>query len=119
MKTPKIVYWSSTAILCFILLYTSGNYFFNHDASIDFFVALGYPVYIIYPLGAAKIMGVTVILFFNHLRLLKEWVYAAFFFNFVLAFFAHFLISDGSHFGAFFALILLLTSYFTGKKVRP
>jgi hypothetical protein len=119
MKTLKIVYWSSTVALCLLLLYTSGNYFFNRDATIDYFVALGYPIYIIYPLGAAKFSGVLVILFFNHLRSLKEWAYAAFFFNFVLAFFAHFLVSDGSHFGAFIAIILLLTSYFTGKKVRP
>lgn len=119
MNTLKIVYWISTATICAFLLYTVGMFFFNHDATINNFVSFGYPIYIIYPLAAAKIAGVLVILFFNHLRSLKEWVYAAFFFNFVLAFFAHFLISDGGHFGAFFAVTLLLISYFTGKKVRP
>lgn len=119
MNTLKTIYWVSTAAICLFLLYTVVVFLFNHDGTVNNFVSFGYPVYIIYPLAAAKITGVSVILFFNRLRSLKEWVYAAFFFNFVLAFFAHFLISDGGHFGAFFAVILLLTSYFTGKKVRP
>ncbi len=119
MKILKIVYWISTVVICSFMLFIAAEYFFNHDKTINYFVSYGYPVYIIYPLGIAKIIGVVTILFFNQLRSLKEWAYAAFFFNFVLAFFAHFLISDGSHLGAFIAVILLLISYFTGKKVRP
>ena len=52
-------------------------------------------------------------------KLLKEWAYAGFFFNFVMAFFAHQQAGDGQWAGALVALVVLLTSYFVGKKVRP
>ncbi len=41
-----------------------------------------------------------------------------FFFAFVLAFFAHYMIGDGEQMGAVVATILLLTSYFTEKKIQ-
>jgi hypothetical protein len=36
----------------------------------------------------------------------------------ILAFFAHLMVGDGEQFGALLALILLLASYFLGKKVK-
>ena len=43
---------------------------------------------------------------------------AGFFFAFILAFFAHIMISDGEQMGAFVAMILLVTSYVTNKKMN-
>ncbi|EAR02888.1 hypothetical protein FB2170_06355 [Maribacter sp. HTCC2170] len=92
-------------------------YFFNHGEVVKAFTALGFPTYIIYPLATLKVLGLIVILT-NIGGNLKEWAYAGFFFNFVLAFFAHVMVSDGEQFGALMALVFLLTSYFLGKRVR-
>lgn len=40
-------------------------------------------------------------------------------FNTTLAFFAHYMVGDGEEIGALMAMVLLLSSYFLGKKVRP
>lgn len=118
MKTTQIAFWISTLLLTGLMLYSVSMYFLSYEATTNYFVQLGYPVYLIYPLATVKITGLLIIWFFHKYKSLLEWAYAGFFFNFMLAFFAHFLISDGSHFGAFTAVILLLISYFSGKKVR-
>ena len=79
------------------------------------FKDFGYPTYLIYPLAVAKIVGIIVILT-DFSMSLKEWAYSAFFFEFVLAFGAHYAISDGEHWGAVMALVLLLVSYFFWKR---
>ncbi len=117
MKTQKITYWIVTVLLALLVLFSAGMYFFNHTEIVNAFTALGFPTYLIYPLATLKIVGLIVILG-NMGSNLKEWAYAGFFFNFVLAFFAHVMIGDGEQFGALMALVLLLVSYFLGKKVR-
>ena len=117
MKTQKIIYWIATALLSLLVLFSAGMYFFNHTEIANVFTSLGFPTYIIYPLATLKILGLIVILG-NIGGNLKEWAYAGFFFNFVLAFFAHLMVGDGEQFGALMALVFLLASYFLGKKVR-
>jgi hypothetical protein len=117
MKTQKIIYWIVTALLSLLVLFSAGMYFFNHAEIVNAFTNLGFPTYIIYPLATLKILGLTVILG-NLGGNLKQWAYAGFFFNFVLAFFAHLMVGDGEQFGALMAVVLLLASYFLGKKVR-
>jgi hypothetical protein len=66
-------------------------------------------------LAIAKIAGVITLLTRFH-STLKEWAYAGFFFNFLLAAGAHLSAGDGEAGAAFVALVLLLTSYFLEKK---
>ena len=75
----------------------------------------GYPTYIIYPLATAKLLGLAAICT-KLSKTLTEWAYAGFFFDFVLAFFAHYMINDGEHFFALIAIVLLLVSHVFGKK---
>lgn len=117
MKTQKVIYWIATTLLTLLVLFSAGMYFFNHGEVVNAFTALGFPTYIIYPLATLKIMGMIVILT-NIGGNIKEWAYAGFFFNFVLAFFAHVMVSDGDQYGALMALVLLLISYFLGKRIR-
>lgn len=117
MKTQKVIYWIATTLLTLLVLFSAGMYFFNHGEVVKAFTALGFPTYIIYPLATLKIMGMIVILT-NIGGNIKEWAYAGFFFNFVLAFFAHVMVSDGDQYGALMALVLLLISYFLGKRIR-
>jgi len=50
-------------------------------------------------------------------NILKEWAYAGFFFDFLLAFFAHIAVGDGEFGGAIIATILLFVSYIYDRKI--
>ena len=50
-------------------------------------------------------------------KILKEWAYAGFFYAFVLAFFAHFMIGDGQQATAVIALVALVVSYIFHKRI--
>ena len=76
-----------------------------------FFVALGYPTYIIYPLAIAKILGLLAI-WTRKSNLLKEWAYAGFFYDTLLAFTAHYFL-DGIPLFATVGIILVVVSRFT------
>ena len=99
-----------------MMLMSVSMYFFKHSDIVKAFEGFGYPSYLIYPLGVAKLLGLVTIWFINN-KSLKEWTYAGFFFNFVLAFFAHLMISDGEQFGALIALLLLFVSYKFSKQL--
>lgn len=116
MKNLKIINWVSTGLLTAMMLMSAGMYIFNHAEISEAFPALGFPAYIIYPLAIAKILGLVAI-WTNFSKSLKEWAYAGFFFNFLLAFSGHFMASDGELGGALVAIVLLFTSYFTWKKL--
>lgn len=117
MKKFKIAYLISTGLLTALMSMSIGMYLFNHAAMETAFTNLGYPTYIIYPLAFLKIAGLGVI-WLSKNKSLREWAYSGFFFNFVLAFFAHFMIGDGEFPGALMALTLLFVSYITGKKMN-
>lgn len=114
-KYFKIAYWVCTVLFCAIMLYSAKMYFNHYEMVKGFFETLGYPTYLIYPLAILKIIGVITILS-NFNKTLREWAYAAFFFEVVLAFFAHYMVQDGAQGTAGVAMILLLISYALGKK---
>ncbi len=116
MKSQKIIYWASTGLFTAMMLMSSGMYIFNNAEIMKAFETLGYPTYIIYPLAAAKLLGLVAI-WTKLSKSLTEWAYAGFFFNIVLAFFAHYMIGDGEFPGALVAMILVLVSYFSYKKL--
>jgi hypothetical protein len=116
MKTTKIIYYISTGLLTLLMLFSAGMYFFNHEEVAGIFTSFGYPTYIIYPYAIAKLLGVVALWFLGN-KVIKEWAYAGFFFAFILAFFAHVTVGDGEQMGAVFAMILLMTSYITNKKI--
>ncbi|PHS06911.1 MAG: hypothetical protein COA88_09650 [Kordia sp.] len=115
MKRDKIVYYGSTGLLTLLMLFSAGMYVFNHEVVKVMFIGFGYPTYIIYPLAIAKLLGVFAI-WSPKYKTLKEWAYAGFFFDFVLAFFAHKMIGDGEEIGAIMAFVLVIVSYIFGKK---
>jgi len=97
-----------------LLILTGILYFVFYEELVFYFKQYGYPTYLIYPLAIAKIVGSLVILFSKN-RFLKELTYAGFFFNFVLAFFAHVMIGEVDPFPSI-SIALLLTSYFTREN---
>lgn len=115
MKLNKIIYYTSTILLTFLMLFIVGMYTFQHASIHVLFESLGYPTHIIYPLAILKLLGLLAI-WNPNFKTIKEWAYAGFFFNFLLAFFAHYMIGDGSQWSALFALLLLVVSYMYNRK---
>lgn len=118
MKIQSITYYLATGILTAIMLFSVFNYFTNYDVIAGFFEHYSYPTYLVYPLAIAKILGLVAI-WGNFSSWLKEWAYAGFFFDTVLAFFAHYITDGEGYLFALIALIATLLSYFTGKEGRP
>ncbi|MDC9723109.1 MAG: DoxX family protein [Urechidicola sp.] len=114
MLNRKTTHQIATYSLFSLLILIGVLYVIYYDVLVMYFERYGYPVYLIYPLAAAKIIGSLVILF-NKNRVLVELTYAGFFFNFVLAFFAHLMVREVDPFPTI-SMILLLVSYFTRKK---
>ncbi len=115
-KRNKIIYYSVTGLLSVMMLFSSVMYFINHDAVATVFSGLGFPTWIIYPLGIAKILGLVAI-WTRKSDTLREWAYAGFCFDFLLAASAHINVGDGGAVPAIVALVLLFLSYYFGKKV--
>ncbi len=114
----KVLYWVSTGLLTAVMLFSVYNYFFNYEIITGFFEHFHYPTYLVYPLAIAKILGLIAI-WGNFSALLKNLAYAGFFYNTLMAFFAH-LITDGTDYlFSFLALLCVVISFFTGKQVRP
>jgi len=116
MDKNKIIYFISTGLLTALMAMSVSMYIFNNPDIQKAFTSFGYPTYLIYPLATAKVLGIITIWFVNN-KSLKEWAYAGFFFNVILAFFAHTMINDGEHLFALVGFVLVLISYFSRKKV--
>ena len=86
----------------------------------DHTILMGYPPYFITSLGIAKIAGVVVLVIPNKLGWLKEWVFAAFFFDVIFAF-----ISGYSFAGIIniakpaVAFVLIVITYIAFRKLNP
>ncbi|WP_281612547.1 DoxX family protein [Flammeovirga sp. SubArs3] len=115
MKKTKITYLVSTGFLSLIMVFSASMYFLQNEMIQEAFTKLGYPTYIIYPLAGLKILGLVAIWSRSNLRL-KEWAYAGFFFDLVLAATAHIAVNDNEQLPAIIAIVALLISYFSGKK---
>jgi len=109
-NTNRIIYYSATGFLTLLMIFSAGMYIFNYDMVAETFNNLGYPTYVIYPLAVAKILGLIAI-WTKKSAFLKEWAYAGFFFDFLLAISAHISIQDGEYAPALLAIILLIVSY--------
>jgi len=113
-KTKKIIYWVATVVMCAIFAFSAGMYLTKPDMVRGFFTDLQYPAYLVYPLAAAKILGIIAVLS-NKSKTLKEWAYAGFFFDALLATIAH---ADAGHpiFLSGLAMIVTLLSRFAWDR---
>lgn len=115
MSKNRIIYWVSTGLVTLLMLFSVFQYVFNHQAISEAFMNLGYPTYLIHPLAIAKLLGLAAILS-RKSEFLKNLAYAGFFYDFILAFFAHVMAGDGQFGGALFAIIAIYISYFYERK---
>ncbi len=85
----------------------------------DLFAHLGYPMYLLTILGVAKVLGVIGI-WQTKVTFLKEWAYAGFMIDFTGALASHLIVADRpqTYFPAVVALVLVVTSYVTFRKLN-
>ncbi len=57
-KTVKIVYWIVTIIFCAFMLFSATVELMQIESAQKGLIDLGYPVYLNYILGVAKLLGV-------------------------------------------------------------
>lgn len=117
-KKDKIIYWGATGLLSALAVISSSMYFFNHEMVVEAFTHFGYPTYIIYPLGVAKVLGLLAI-WTKKSEFLKNLAYAGFFYNGLLALSAHVMAGDafGDYVHAIAFPVFVITSYFYDKKL--
>ncbi len=109
MNTKKIAYWLVTILMCCLFLYSAQMYFFNTEMVKGFFEMLNFPTWVVIPLAILKVAGVIVVLTdFN--SVLREWAYAGFFYDVVLATGAHYHAGDGLVGLSFYGIFLVLGS---------
>ncbi|MEM6726051.1 MAG: DoxX family protein [Bacteroidota bacterium] len=116
MNTNKILYWVFTGLMCALFTFSGSMYFVAYEEITGEFTRMGFPAWIVYPLGVAKILGVIAVLT-KASKGLKEWAYAGFFFNALLATGAHYYAGDGLAQGSTVAIFLVLASKFYDEKL--
>lgn len=116
MKTNKIIYWLATGVLTLVFLFSASMYLFNYERASGFFINLGFPTWLIYPLAVLKIGGIVVIIS-KKSKFLKELAYAGFLFDAILALVAHIKVADGEFAPAAIAIIAVVISWIYDRKV--
>ncbi len=116
MKKNKIMYWIATGLLCLLFFAGAMMYILNYPRAEGFFISLGFPTWIIYPLAILKILGVLTLLT-KKSNFLKELAYSGFLFDAILALAAHIMVNDGEYVPAFISIVLLTISWIYDRKV--
>lgn len=109
MNIDKIIYWISTGVMLAIFTFSAGMYIVNYEMICNYFPQLGFPSWVVAPLAGAKILGIIAILT-KKSQMLKEWAYAGFFFDAVLAATAHLTADDGAYRLAVVAIVATIVS---------
>jgi len=118
-KTVKTIYWIVTILFAAFMLFSGISELVRTEAGDELFMHLGYPLYLNYILGVAKILGVIAITL-PQFKILKEWAYAGFTFDLGGATLSFILNGDG--FGAaampLVILAVMFVSYGFWKKMQ-
>lgn len=118
----KIIYWIATIWLALGMLSTGIVQVLKMKEEVAMMTHLGYPSYFLTILGVWKILGVIVLLI-PKFPILKEWVYAGFFFAMSGAVFSHSFRGDEAkdYFGPVLLLVLTVISWYfrpAGRTLR-
>ena len=112
-KRNKIIYWVATLWLAFGMTSTGVVQLLKIKEEAAMMERLGYPLYFLTIIGVWKIAGVIAILV-PRSPLVKEWVYAGFFFAMSGAIFSHAAVGDPAKefFGPTLLLVLTIVSWY-------
>ena len=98
------------------MAFSAGMYFTKTEMVRGFFESLSYPTYLVYPLAVAKILGIIAILS-RKSKMLKEWAYAGFFFDLILATTAHVSIGEATPM-SIAGIVFLVVSYLSDSQLH-
>ncbi len=115
-KRDLMIYRIVTGLFTLMTLLGVSLYIFQHEMAVEMFTKLTYPTYLIYFLIVAKLLGLVAI-WTRKSEMLKEWAYAGFVFELILAISAHLNVGDGEFAGAAMVLVLAVASYVYERKV--
>lgn len=113
----KLFFRISTGLLTLLMLMSATMYLVQYDMVSEVFTKLGFPTFIIYPLAAAKYLGLIAI-WSDKFKNVTEWAYAGFAFDLMLAAGAHININDGEFIPAIVGLCILVASYFFRMRMQ-
>lgn len=117
-KTTKILYWIFTILLAGFMIFSGISELLQLESAKLALTSLGYPVYLNYIIGLAKLIAAIIILI-PQFKILKEWAYAGLTIDFIGAAASIALHGDGIIYALtilpFFAV--LFASYGLWKKL--
>lgn len=116
MNKLKVAYWLVTGLMSLLFLGGASMYFANHGQVEIAFTNLGFPTWLIYPLGVAKVLGVVAVVS-RRSALLKDMAYAGFVYDVLLAAAAHVMVGDGQFAPALVGLVLTVSSWALERRV--
>jgi hypothetical protein len=118
MRTIKITYWTATAIVALMMIYSAYAYLTNPLVKLAF-VHLGYPSHFRVELAIAKVIGAVVLVVPAATRI-KDWAYAGFGITFISALIAHSAAGDPAFARAMPVIFLglLILSYWSYNKMQ-
>lgn len=113
------MFWISTLLIVFTQGVGELVSYLNGSAQMGI-VGLGYPMYFVLILVVAKILGSIALATPQIPKKVKEWAYAGFTFDFVMAFISIWVVFGFSMFllGPIIALIILAISYYSYNKLN-
>lgn len=106
----RVLYWALTLFFAVLLGASGITYLMAIPVNVEGFVHLGYPLYLMKFLGAAKVLGALAIVSGRY-PTLKEWAYAGFTFDLLGAFYSHLSLGDG--WKALYPLGMLAVMFFS------
>jgi hypothetical protein len=117
VRNPKTLYWIVTVLMAAFMLLASIPDLLRIPQAVAIFGHLGYPLYLLPFLGAAKTLGVVAVLVPGFQRL-KEWAFAGLVFDVTGALYSHVSVGDpvSGWMPAAIALILIGGSYLSYRR---
>ena len=120
LKKERIIYRIGIVLLSIWFVASGFMEITKNPLVWDRTILLGYPPHFIIALGIAKILGVIVLLIPNKLSWLKEWVFAALFFDVIFAVISGYSVVGISEIiKPIVVFILILITYITFRKINP
>jgi type IV secretory pathway TrbD component len=106
----RLLYWIAIGLFCFMFVFSAVWSFVDPTGAEIEYRHLEYPTWIVYPLAAAKLLGVIAILT-NKSQTLKDFAYAGFLYDLILALGAHISKGEDKVFLAVFGLVLWVAAF--------
>lgn len=118
-KGIRITYWITTVLFVLFMLFGGITELMRTESSDAVLVYLGYPLYLNYILGVAKVLG-SIALIQTKWKTIKEWAYAGFSIDIIGASLSFALIGEGFAMQVIplLTLIVMFTSYSCWKKLH-